>query len=58
MILGIMKECHVRIPVVFGAFLLSGVYGIWRLIGLKTLRDETMPFYPFLLIAFVGVCML
>ena len=57
-ILGIMKGWHELIPVVFGAFLLSGVYGIWRLIGLKASRDEDMPFYPFLLIAFVGVNML
>ena len=57
-ILGIMKGWHELIQVIFGAFLLSGVYGIWRLIGLKASRVETMPFYPFLLIAFVGVGML
>ncbi len=57
-ILGIMKGWHGLILVVFGAFLLSGVWGVWKLIGLKASRDETMPFYPFLLIAFVGVCML
>ena len=58
LILGIMKGWPGLIPVVFGAFLLSGVYGIWRLIGLKASREETMPFYPFLLIAYVGVGML
>ena len=57
-ILGIMKGWYELIPVVFGAFLLSSVYGIGRLIGLKASRDETIPFYPFLLIAFVGVGML
>ena len=53
-ILGIMKGWHELIPVVFGAFLLSSVYGIWRVIGVKASRDEAMPFYPFLLISFVG----
>lgn len=54
-ILGIIKGWYEFIPIVFGAFLLSSIYGIWRLIGLGASRDETMPFYPFLLAASVGV---
>lgn len=57
-ILGILKGWKELIPVVFGAFLLSGIYSLWRLIGLKTSRYETMPFYPFLLAASVGVSLL
>lgn len=55
LILGIFEGWPDMIPTVFGAFLLSGVYGVWRLIGYKESRMETMPFYPFLLIAFIGV---
>lgn len=57
-ILGILKGWQELIPVVFEAFLLSGIYSLWRLIGLKTSRYETMPFYPFLLAASVGVSLL
>ena len=38
----------------FMAFLLSGIYGVWKLIGLKESGDSTMPFFPFLLTASVG----
>ena len=54
-ILGVIKGWYGFIPIVFGAFLLSGIYGIWRLVGLKASRDETIPFYPFMLAASVGV---
>lgn len=57
-ILGIFEGWQGLLPIVFGAFLLSGVYGVWRLIGYKEMRTETMPFYPFLLIAFIGVMIL
>lgn len=54
-ILGLFEGWQGMIPIVFGAFLLSGVYGIWRLIGLQKSRNDVMPFFPFLLIARMGV---
>lgn len=57
-ILGIIKGGQELIPVVFGAFLLSGIYGLWKLIVVRASRYETMPFYPFLLAASVGVSLL
>ena len=54
-ILGILKGWRGLIPIMFMAFLLSGIYGVWKLIGLKESGDSTMPFFPFLLIASVGM---
>ena len=58
LILGLMKGCHKLLPVVFGAFLFSGVYGLWRLFGWKASREETLPFYPFLFATNLGVYLL
>lgn len=57
-ILGIFEGWDGLIPIVFGAFCLSAVYGLWKIIGLKQCLNDTMPFYPFLLIALVGVIVL
>ena len=57
-ILGLLEGWPGIIPIVVGAFLLSGVYGIWRLLGCGDSRFEEIPFYPFLLIAFIGVMVL
>ena len=57
-ILGILKGWQELIPIVFGAFLLGGIYGLWKLIVVRASRYETMPFYPFLLAASVGVSLL
>lgn len=57
-ILGIMKGIHGLIPIVIGAFFLSGVYGLWKLIFLKEERNSTMPFLPFLLMTSLGVKMI
>ena len=54
-ILGIMKGISGLIPVVLGAFLFSGVYGLWKLFFLKEERNSTMPFLPFLWMASLGV---
>lgn len=54
-ILGVFEGWKGMIPVVVGAFLLSSVYGIWRMSGCGDSRFEEIPFYPFLLIAFIGV---
>lgn len=58
MILGIFEGWPGMIPVVVGAFLLSGVYGIWRLLRCGGSPIDEMPFYPFLLISFMGVWIL
>ena len=58
MILGVLKGWKGLIPVVFLAFVLSGIYGLWKLIGLKESVNSTMPFFPFLLLASIGVMML
>lgn len=54
-ILGIFEGPKGIIPIIIGAFLFGGIYGLWTLWGLKKSGSETMPFYPFLLLAFVGV---
>ena len=53
--LGILKGWRGLMPMMFMAFLLSGIYGVWKLIGLKESGDSTMPFFPFLLITSVGM---
>ena len=55
MILGIFEGWPGMIPVVVGAFLLSGVYGMWKLFRCGESLVEEFPFYPFLLISFMGV---
>ena len=57
-ILGILKGWRGLIPMMFMAFLLSGIYGEWKLIGLKESSDSVMPFFPFLLIASVGMILI
>lgn len=54
-ILGVFEGFSGMIPIVFGAFLLSGVYGLWRIIGLGEAASDTMPFFPFLFLALIGV---
>ena len=56
--LGIFEGAYGMIPIVFGAFLFSGIYGLWKLIGLKKSGGDTMPFFPFLFMAFLGVKLL
>lgn len=57
-VLGLFEGWSGMIPLVFGAFLLSSVYGIWRIIGFREQKGDTMPFYPFLFLAFMGVIVL
>ena len=57
-VLGCMEGVRRMIPVIFGAFLLSAVFGMWKLIGKRESRESTMPFFPFLLIAWMGVLVL
>lgn len=57
-VLGIFEGWKGLIPIVFGAFLLSAVYGLWRMAGLKGCLSDTMPFFPFLFLALMGVIVL
>lgn len=58
LILGIFEGFHGMVPVMAGAFIFSGIYGLWNLLGLKKSGSDTMPFFPFLLLAFIGVMLL
>ena len=55
MILGIFEGAEGLISMIIVSFLLGGIYGLWNIWGLKRSKSDTMPFYPFLLFAFVGV---
>ena len=56
--LGILKGWKGLIPLMFFSFMLSGVYGMWKLLGRKEERSSTMPFFPFLLISSIGMIMI
>lgn len=58
MILGLFEGWEGMIPMVFGAFLLGSVFGLWRIIGFRESGSDTIPFYPFLLLALIGVILL
>lgn len=53
-VLGVFEGWMGMISIVFGAFLLCSVYGIWRIIGYREQKESTMAFYPFLFMAFIG----
>ncbi len=57
-VLGIFEGWQGMIPIIWGAFLLSGIYGLWKLIGLRESRNAEIPFYPFVLISLLGVILL
>lgn len=57
-ILGIFEGWKGVIPLVIIAFLLSAIYGAWNIWGNgKTVKEE-IPFYPFLLAAYIVVMVL
>ena len=58
MVLGCMEGFGRMIPVIFGAFLLSAGFGMWKLVRRRESRESTMPFFPFLLIAWMGALIL
>ena len=58
MVLGILTGWKNLIPITFTAFLLSGIYGLWKVIGLKVSGNSTIPFFPFLFIAAIGVILI
>lgn len=58
LILGIFEGWKGMLSIVFTAFLLSGAYGLWRMIGFGESGSDTMPFFPFLFLALIGVILL
>ena len=54
MVLGIFYGIMRVQSVVFGAFLLSGIYGMWKKYVRKALDVDTIPFFPFLFAAALG----
>ncbi len=57
-VLAIFAGWRRMLPVVCGGFLLSGFYGIYRMICSKGDYEDTMPFFPFLLLALMGMVFL
>lgn len=58
MTLGIFEGWKGMIPIVFIAFLMSGIYGLWRVLGCGKSCHDTMPFFPFLFLSLMGVILL
>ena len=54
MILGIFEGFEGMLFIAARAFLLSSLYGIWMLLALRKTWSASMPFFPFLLMAFAG----
>jgi len=57
-ILGLLEGFRGMIPIIIMAFLLSGLYGLWQVIGGGRSGSDTMPFFPFLFLALIGVILL
>ena len=57
-ILGIFEGWKGMVTVVIVAFLLAAIYGSWGIFGLKKSYKEVLPFYPFLLAAYLVVLVL
>lgn len=58
MILGVLGGLQGILPILFIAFFCSGIYGLWKMIGCGRSKNDTMPFYPFLFLALMGVIVL
>ena len=55
LILGIFEGGKNIFWIVFGAFLLGGIYGGYRMAVKKSKAEDTFPFFPFLMFAALGV---
>lgn len=55
MILGIYEGWKSMIGILGAAFLLSGIYGIWKMLCRGGKSSDTIPFLPFLFLAQIGV---
>ncbi len=53
-ILAVFAGWKEMLSIVCGGFLLSGLYGIYRMICTGGDGQDTMPFFPFLLLALLG----
>lgn len=53
-VLGIFEGGTNVICLIFFAFIISGVYGLCKVLFLKTSIRETLPFFPFLFLALIG----
>lgn len=58
LILAILEGCQGVLFLVFPALMLSGIYGLGRLIVCHKSPKDTIPFFPFLLISLTGVIFL
>lgn len=54
MIMGILLGGKVTVVILAGAFFMSAVYGVGKLLLKKGKASDTMPFYPFLFLAALG----
>lgn len=57
-ILGILGGSKTLLTVLFFAFFLSGIYGIWLLVRTKAKGTQEIPFLPFLFLGMMGVIFL
>lgn len=58
LILGLFEGGYGIVPVLFAAFLAAGIYGLFRVVIIHSSLKDTMPFVPFLFLAFMGVKLL
>lgn len=54
MILGIFEGWKKLLPTLLAAFFLSSIWGMFQMFWCKKSGKETMPFFPFLFISFLG----
>lgn len=54
MVLGVFEGWKSMITILCISFLLSAVYGVWKLVWREAKVNDTMPFLPFLLLARIG----
>ena len=57
-VLGMVEGFSMTIQIVWLAFVLSGIYGLWQLIILRKGKTDSIPFFPFLFLAKLGALIL
>ena len=57
-VLGMVEGFSKTIQIVWLAFILSGIYGLWQLIILRKGKTDSIPFFPFLFLAKLGAMIL
>lgn len=58
LILGMFEGVKNVSLILFGAFLLGGIYGGYRMLTKKSKATDTLPFFPFLMLSYLGVWIL